>query len=88
MTIKQKLNVYPVKDLTYYQCYVWKDKTKYGETDDRLYKTKANAEKRMTELIKSGRYEMVVMRKEEIWFRNETNEFSASGVEAKWEVVA
>ena len=32
MTIKQKLNVYPVKDLTYYQCYVWKDKTKYGET--------------------------------------------------------
>lgn len=42
----------------------------------------------MTELIKSGKYEMVVMRKEEIWFRNETNEFSASGVEAKWEVVA
>lgn len=87
MTIKQQLQIYPVKDLTYYQCYVWSDKTKMGHEDGRLYKTKANAEKRMAKLIASGKYESVVLRKEEVWLRDEDNEFSASGVEAKWEVV-
>lgn len=87
MTIKKQLSVMPVKDLTYYQCYLWKDKTKMGFADDRLYKTRENAEKRMMWLISSGKYEMIVMRKEEVWFRDDNNEFSASGIEAEWEAM-
>lgn len=85
MTLKQKLNIYPVTDITYYQCYVWKDKTKYGTRDDRLYKTKRNGLKRFNELISSGKYEMVALRLEEIWLRDNNNEFSASIMEKSWE---
>lgn len=88
MTIKQQLSAYPVKEVTYYQLHMWKDKTTWGEADDRLYKTKANAQKRMDELIATGKYQMVTMRKEEIWLRDDNNEFSASGLEESWEATA
>ncbi len=86
MTIKQQLSTYPVKEVTYYQLHMWEDKTTWGVADDRLYKTKANAQKRMAKLIASGKYQMVTMRKEEIWLRDDNNEFSASGLEESWEV--
>ena len=76
---------YPIKNAVFYRCFTWEDKTGRGKTDARKYKTKSRASRRMKELIDSGQYECVMMRKEEIFFRDETNEFSASSPEEKWE---
>ena len=75
-----------MRDQVYYTIQMWVDRTKLGGTLTTIYWRKANALRRMNQLIDSGLYEMVVIRKEEVWYREpNTTEISASTVEEKWE---
>lgn len=75
-----------MKDKVYYTLNMWTDKTKMGSEYVNIFWRKGNAKRVMQKMIDSGLYQMIVMRRNEIWFRNPTNEFSCSGVEEKWEV--
>lgn len=65
-----------IRDKIFYNVIGFKDATKQA-TFDETYIKKGNAQRMAKELVKKG-YEQVILRQEEVWFRNESNEFSAS----------
>lgn len=64
----------------YYILVVFKDKTKYGKTLPNKYKRAFNAERKFDSLVKSGLYEVVMIREEE-----ESYTVSTSYPYKKWE---
>ena len=72
-------------DTTYYTIHVWTDKDRYGKAIDLAFDKLINAVMEMERLIKSGRYERVVVREEKILKRRENCEYSTSGVVKNWE---
>lgn len=75
-----------MKNQTYYILVVFKDKNKSGKTISNEYKKESNAVKKFKELIKSGLYERVMIRKEDIVSRYDgVCEISISSPYKKWE---
>lgn len=66
-----------VMDKIFYSVYGFKDKTKNATFSKDGYIKKGNAERTAKGLISKG-YDQVILRRENVWFRNENNEFSDS----------
>lgn len=66
--------------LVYFAVTLWPDGGGYGKTLKTVYKTARGAEKRAREEISRGGFSGATIRKEEVFYRNENNEFSSSGV--------
>lgn len=75
-----------MRDQTYYTLFVFKDKNNWGERYKNEYKSFKNAMKKFTELKDSGLYQCVILRKEEVFFRNPKTEISSSCPVERWEV--
>ena len=54
-------------DKTYYQITVFKDANKWGCTMKNKYKRFENGHKKFNRLITSGKYETVILRREQEW---------------------
>lgn len=65
------------KDKVFYTVVGFKDIRKQADFDRDGYIKKSNAQRVARNLIAKG-YLQVILRREEVWFRNELNEFSAS----------
>ena len=74
-----------LKNQIYYVLVVFKDKNNYGEQYPNEYKTLKNALKKFAELKASGLYQMVTLRKEEVWLRSPNTELSSSSPIEQWE---
>ena len=72
--------------MVYYKLVVFKDKTHNGEMQPNQYKRLSNAESKFESLIKSGLYEVVILRREDVYKRTPTCEISTSSPIKKWEV--
>lgn len=72
--------------MVYYKLVVFKDKTHNGEMLPNQYKRLSNAEIKFESLIKSGLYEVVILRREDVYKRTPTCEISTSSPIKKWEV--
>lgn len=66
-----------IKDKVFYKVVGFEDKANYATFCQDGYTQKGDAQKVARGLIANG-YELVILRCEEIWLRNEMNEFSAS----------
>ena len=75
-----------MKNQTYYTIYVWTDKNAMGKGLKSEYKREENAIKKFDELTKSGLYDCVVLRKEEVFLRTPSTEISSSSPIKRWEV--
>ena len=74
-----------MKNQTYYTLHVWKPNHDYGKSLRSEYKREVNALKKFDELVKSGLYTCVMLRKEEVYLRTPTTEISSSSPMKKWE---
>ena len=72
--------------MVYYKLVVFKDKTHNGEMLPNQYKRLSNAENKFESLAKSGLYEVVMLRREDVYKRTPTCEISISSLIKKWEV--
>ncbi len=76
-----------LKDTTYYSIIVFKHKDNMGTRIKNEYKREANAIKKFNELARSGLYEYITMRKEEVFLRKIGKvEISCSSLVKKWGV--
>lgn len=76
-----------VRNLTYYQFVVCDDKDKYGHHLYNEYKNLNNALKKFDELISSGLYTWITLRKEEVFCRCiPTTEISCSTCLKAWDI--
>lgn len=66
-----------MKDKVFYCVVGFKDVTKMATFLKDGYVKKGNAQRVAKRLIEQG-FEEVMLRREEVWFRNDDNEFSAS----------
>lgn len=86
MTMKQYENM-DIDNQTFYTLHMWgKDRGSFGNTYNKVYKRKKNADVTMQCLINSGKYSSVVMREENVVKRRVNVEISSSGIVEKWEV--
>ena len=74
-----------MKNQTFYTLTVWDKKNSYGKGVKSEYKRECNALKKFDELIKSGLYECVMLRKEDVYLRTPTTEISSSSPIKRWE---
>jgi len=69
------------EETVYYSLYFWHfDGKKLADTLSVVYKTPRGAERKAREVLSSGKYKSATIRKEEVWYRDENNEFSSSGI--------
>lgn len=68
-----------IRDKVFYSVVGFEDKTKMATFCKDGYKRFENAKKTADKLIKDG-YDLVNIRKEEIYYRDDNNEFSSSGI--------
>lgn len=68
------------KDIIYYSITFFGDPNKHGKTLDNVYKTEAGALKKARSLKAEAPEALVIIRKEEVFYRNNNNEYSASTV--------
>lgn len=78
-------NAINLKDFTYYTLIVWDNKHKTGKGVKTEYKRESNAIKKFEELVNSGFYECVMLRKEEVFLRTPDAEISCSSPMKRWE---
>lgn len=71
--------------MVYYKLVVFKNKTHNGETLPNQYKRLSNAENKFESLVKSRLYEVVILRREDVYRRTLTCEISTSSPIKKWE---
>lgn len=74
-----------MKNQVYYTLYVWDNKHKSGKGVKSEYKQESNALKKFEELVNSGRYEYIMLRKEEVFLRTPDTEISCSSPIKRWE---
>lgn len=67
-----------LKDVTYYILTLWEKETYWGKTYLRAYMTEKGAKARINKLLATGKYSQIILRREDVWYRNENNEFSSS----------
>lgn len=72
--------------MVYYKLVVFNNKTHNGEILPNQYKRLSNAENKFESLVKSGFYEVVMLRREDVYKRTPTSEISCSSPIKKWEV--
>lgn len=72
-------------EITYYTINFWIDRNEQGGELINIYKTEKGALKKAQTMIESGLYEIVQVRKETVWKRDEHNEFSASSPYKRFE---
>lgn len=68
------------KNIIYYSITFFEDPNKCGKTLDNVYKTKAGALKKAKSLKAEAPEALVVIRKEEVFYRDYENEYSASAI--------
>ena len=68
------------KDIIYYSITFFKDPNKCGKTLENVYKTEAGALKKARSLKAEAPESLVIIRKEEVFYRNNNNEYSTSAV--------
>ena len=78
--MKEPKNVTSGETVVYYILIAWPKSGGNGISQKNAYKTPAGAEKRARVLLSGGLYSSVTIRKETVWYRDENNEFSSSGV--------
>lgn len=66
-----------IKDKTFYSVHGWEDTKSIATFSKYGYIKKGNAQKVAINLIKKG-FKQVILRCENVWFRNDDNEFSES----------
>ena len=66
--------------LIYYTVTLWPVAGGRGSTIKTVYKTASGAEKRARKELESGVYKEATIRQEEVYFRDDNNEFSTSGL--------
>lgn len=71
-------------NVTYYTIQTWVDAGTYGTTVDLAFTTLIAAVLEMERLIKTGRYERVAVRKEDVIKRRENCEYSTSELVKEW----
>lgn len=74
-----------MKDKTYYTINLWTDRNKMGTDFKNEYIRINNAIKTVEKLKNSGVYECIIIRKHEVTYRDQNNEFSCSSVFRVWE---
>ena len=77
MRWKGRCDMETIRDKVFYCVVGFKDATKMATFDKDDYVKKGNAQRAARRLIKQG-FEEVMLRREEVWLRNDDNEFSAS----------
>ena len=75
------------EEIEYYIITVWWPDKYMGKTLDTAYKTARGAERKAEALMNSGEFKAVTIRKEEVWKRDEHNEFSSSGVYKNYGII-
>ena len=66
-----------IKDKTFYSVHGWKNISSMAEFSKYGYIKKGNAQRIARDLISKG-FEKVILRRENVWLRNDDNEFSES----------
>lgn len=66
------------KDATYYILVSWLVSSVYGETVNRAYKTLEGAKRAAGRMMATGDYKSVMIRREDVWKRDELHEYSSS----------
>lgn len=73
------------KPITYYSITLWKYRNCYGRQLISVYTDLDKAMRIFLDIVKTNKYEMANIRKNEVWKRDELSEFSVSTPMVKYE---